>query len=94
MTSPLRVLPSVPGAHEKPRPPRPHREAWARRLSGWNAAFRPRAVVATQHVKEYGYFFAAGASATGAGFYHSVFVGLITMAISFLAIEWRVSKSA
>lgn len=68
------------------------------RVGGWlravGAAFRSSAAVTQQHVSEHGYFFAAMASADAAGFVHSTFSGLIVMAGSFLAIEWRVSRGA
>lgn len=65
-----------------------------RRLGAVGAAFRSSAAVAREHVSEHGYFFAAMASADAAGFVHSTFSGLIVMAGSFLAIEWRVSRGA
>lgn len=64
------------------------------RLRSVGAAFRTSAAVAAQHIQEHGYFFAAAGSADAAGFVHSTFTGLLVMAGTFLAIEWRVSKGA
>lgn len=64
------------------------------RLRAVGAAFRSSATVAAAHIQEHGYFFAAAGCADAAGFVHSTFTGLLVMAGSFLAIEWRVSKGA
>lgn len=68
--------------------------AWGGRLKSVGAAFRTSAAVAAQHIQEHGYFFAAAGSADAAGFVHSTFTGLLVMAGTFLAVEWRVSKGA
>ena len=54
----------------------------------------PRLHLLWDHIQEHGYFFAAAGCADAAGFVHSTFTGLLVMAGSFLAIEWRVSKGA
>ena len=64
------------------------------RLADVGAALRQSASLASRHLQEHGYFFAAAGCADGAGFVHSVFTGLIVTAVSFLAIEWRVSRGA
>jgi hypothetical protein len=64
------------------------------RLRTLGAAFRSSAAVAASHVQEHGYFLCAATSADAAGFVHSTFAGLMVMAGTFLAIEWRVSKGA
>lgn len=69
------------------------------RVRGWlgvvGAAFRSSAAVNLRsQAAEHGYFFAAAGCADGAGFVHSVFTGLLVMAGTFLAIEWRVSRGA
>jgi len=89
---------AVRALHERPRPNSrwggSHPLQAGTRLAAVGAALRRPASIAAAHVQEHGYFFAAAGCADGAGFVHSVFTGLIVTAVSFLAIEWRVSRGA
>lgn len=84
----LHALPSV-----QTRPQKVMQSA-GKGLRALRKNMRRPAAVAWDHIKEHAYFFTAMGCADAAGFVHSVFTGLIVMAVSFLAIEWRVSKSA
>jgi hypothetical protein len=70
------------------------KRSFASAIGSAGAAPRRPVSVAVNHIVEYGYFFAAAGCADAAGFVHSTFVGLLVMAGTFLAIEWRASKGA
>lgn len=85
------ALRSIPAA---PRRGAGFKHSVASAIGKAGLSLRRPASVAANHIVEYGYFFAAAGCADAAGFVHSVFVGLLVMAGTFLAIEWRASKGA
>lgn len=85
------ALHALPSADTKPRKALRTTHKGLRALG---AALHRPASIARDHLVEHGYFFAAAGCADAAGFVHSVFTGLIVMAVSFLAIEWRASRGA
>lgn len=86
MATPLHALPPAETRVVRSR------RALRKRLAALGAAFERPASVAKEHILEHGYFFAAAVCADSAGFVHSTFTGLIVMASTFIAIEWRVSR--